>query len=65
MLVFAEMFILHLLNCRVIELMNDDPECQGDKQNILFIDEVQLYGDGEFVKKQQFLLFKILESQKF
>ena len=25
---------------KLIELMNDDPECQGDKQNILFIDEV-------------------------
>ena len=23
--------------------MDDDPECQGDKQNILFIDEVQLH----------------------
>ena len=27
---------------RLIKLMDDDPECQGDKQNILFIDEVQL-----------------------
>ena len=27
---------------KLIELMDDDPECQGDKQNILFIDEVQL-----------------------
>ena len=26
----------------LIKLMDDDPECQGDKQNILFIDEVQL-----------------------
>ena len=29
---------------KLIELMDDDPECQGDKQNILFIDEVQLAG---------------------
>lgn len=28
----------------LIELMDDDPECQGDKQNILFIDEVWLQG---------------------
>ena len=27
---------------KLIELMNDDPECQGDKQNILFIDEVNV-----------------------
>jgi hypothetical protein len=26
----------------LIELMDDDPECRGDKQNILFLDEVQL-----------------------
>ena len=32
---------------KLIELMDDDPECQGDKQNILFIDEVQLY-DSNF-----------------
>jgi hypothetical protein len=31
---------------RLIKLMDDDPECQGDKQNILFIDEVQLYGSN-------------------
>ena len=31
----------------IIELMDDDPECQGDKQNILFIDEVQLF-DSNF-----------------